>query len=351
MTSDIHTLAQRLASHAEAVCAYYLSNGTKNGRWWLVGDVFNTPGRSLYVRLAGPTSGPGAAGKWTDAATGEHGDLIDLIQINRNLATLSAVRAEVMAFLSEPVHFQSRPREPVPRNSPASARRLFAASKPIIGTLAETYLRARGITCALNLPSLRFHPGCYYCGNDTAIRQSLPALIAAVTNPSGDITGVHRIYLSADGRDKAPVASPRLALGDVLGNGVRFGIIQGVMAAGEGVETMLALRSLLPTMPMMAALSANHLAALHLPPTLQRLYIAHDVGHAGLAAAETLALRAIGENIDVRLLSPMGDDDWNADLMQLELASLVGHLTTLMAVTSPLVHGADNLRPCARVRM
>ena len=39
-----------------------------SGRYWVVGDVMNTPGRSLYVRLTGPDSGPGAAGKWTDAA-------------------------------------------------------------------------------------------------------------------------------------------------------------------------------------------------------------------------------------------------------------------------------------------
>jgi hypothetical protein len=59
-------LARRLARHAEAVCRHYLSNGRRQGRYWLVGDVQNRPGRSLYVRLTGPESGPGAAGRWTD---------------------------------------------------------------------------------------------------------------------------------------------------------------------------------------------------------------------------------------------------------------------------------------------
>src|SRR5882757_4608566 len=72
-------LAQRLAAQAEAVCRHYLSSGHREGRYWLVGDVRNTPGRSLFVRLTGPDSGKGAAGKWTDSATGEHGDLLDLI--------------------------------------------------------------------------------------------------------------------------------------------------------------------------------------------------------------------------------------------------------------------------------
>ncbi|HUY04957.1 MAG TPA: hypothetical protein VMV33_16895, partial [Rhodocyclaceae bacterium] len=72
-------LARRLAQNAEAVCHYYLSNGRRAGGYWLVGDTANNPGGSLYVRLHGPDSGKGAAGRWTDAATSEHGDLLDLI--------------------------------------------------------------------------------------------------------------------------------------------------------------------------------------------------------------------------------------------------------------------------------
>jgi hypothetical protein len=70
MSSHAADLAHRLARNAEAVCRHYLSNGRREGRYWLVGDVANTPGCSLFVRLHGPDSGKGAAGKWTDAATG-----------------------------------------------------------------------------------------------------------------------------------------------------------------------------------------------------------------------------------------------------------------------------------------
>ena len=66
MSSHAAELAHRLARNAEAVCRYYLSNGHREGRYWIVGDVANTPGRSLYVRLHGPLSGKGAAGKWTE---------------------------------------------------------------------------------------------------------------------------------------------------------------------------------------------------------------------------------------------------------------------------------------------
>jgi hypothetical protein len=66
MSGQATGLSRHLARHAEAVCRHYLSNGRRHGRYWIVGDVRNTPGRSLYVRLAGPESGPGAAGKWTE---------------------------------------------------------------------------------------------------------------------------------------------------------------------------------------------------------------------------------------------------------------------------------------------
>ena len=50
MAGDASELARRLSCEAEAVCRHYLSNGRRAGRYWLVGDVYNTPGRSLFVR-------------------------------------------------------------------------------------------------------------------------------------------------------------------------------------------------------------------------------------------------------------------------------------------------------------
>ena len=64
MPRDACELAHRLAREAEAVCRHYLSNGKREGRYWLVGDVYNTPGRSMFVRLQNSQKGP--AGKWTE---------------------------------------------------------------------------------------------------------------------------------------------------------------------------------------------------------------------------------------------------------------------------------------------
>jgi hypothetical protein len=66
MADSISDLAHRLAENAEAVCRYYLPNGRREGRYWLVGDVHNTPGRSLYVRLSGSACDDRAVGRWTE---------------------------------------------------------------------------------------------------------------------------------------------------------------------------------------------------------------------------------------------------------------------------------------------
>ena len=66
-------------------------------------------------------------------------------------------------------------------------------------------------------------------------------------------------------------------------------------------------------MPMAAALSANHLAALLLPLTLRRLYIARDTDAAGDAAVTALTGRAQSAGIEAIALSPrLGD--FNEDL-------------------------------------
>jgi hypothetical protein len=327
MSSQAVDLARRLAREAEAVCRRYLSNGRRRGRYWIVGDVANTPGRSLFVRLTGPHYGKGAAGKWTDAATGEHGDLLDLISLNLGLSDLHLAMDEARSYLALPRSLRLTrppPSNPVPSGSAEAARRLFNAGRPIFGTLAEAYLRARGIT-SLDWGALRFHPSAYYRESEHAPLQIWPALLAAVTDLDGRMTGVQRTWLDPQRRTKAPLPDPRRALGHLLGNGVCFGVATDVLAAGEGIETMLALMSVLPHLPMVAALSANHLAALKFGASLRRLYVAHDNDAAGLRAAQQLHERGGAVGIDVRDLVPVGGD-FNEDLCHLGPAAMLAHL-------------------------
>lgn len=93
---------------------------------------------------------------------------------------------------------------------------------------------------------------------------------------------------------------------------------------------MLSLRCVLPAMPMVAALSAGHLAALLLPAGLRRLYIARDADAAGDRAVASLTDRAIAAGIEAVTLSPrLGD--FNDDLRELGLAELRANLRVQLA--------------------
>jgi len=328
MGNSAHDLARRLARNAEAVCRHYLSNGRRSGRYWVVGDIMNTPGHSMYVRLFGPEFGKGAAGKWTDAATAEHGDLLDIIAKQNGLSHFPDIAEEALRFLGSP---EAGPRIPSTRpvlpSHPAehseSARRLFAMSQPILRTTAETYLRHRGIADLRWTESLRFHPNCYHrietiAGTRT---EAWPAMIAAVTDNRGTITGVHRTWLDPSGQGKAPLESPRRAIGDLLGHGVRFRNADDVMAVGEGIETILSLRCAMPNMPMAAALSANHLGAFLFPASLRRIYVARDNDFAGDRAFAALTERAAEVGIEAISLTP-ALRDFNDDLRHLGLNEL-----------------------------
>jgi Toprim domain len=327
MSRDASELARRLARDAEAVCRYYLSNGRRQGRYWTVGDARNTPGRSMFVRLSGPESGPGAAGRWTDSASTEYGDLLDVIRESCGLVDFRDVADEARRFLRLP---QPSAPHSAPRGSPEASRRLFAMSQPVHGTLAESYLRARGITELNDVNSLRFHPRCYYRPDEHSVTETWPAMIAAVTDLSGAITGVHRTWLSPAGSDKAPIETQRKAMGGLLGHAVRFGVAHDVMAAGEGIETTLSLRMAIPRMPMAAALSAAHLAAILFPATLRRLYIVRDDDPAGDIACASLVERANAIGIEAIILSPsLGD--FNEDLRLLGARALCANVRVQLA--------------------
>jgi hypothetical protein len=114
-------------------------------------------------------------------------------------------------------------------------------------------------------------------------------------------------------------------MGNLLGHGVRFGAAGPVMIFGEGVETMLSLRMVLPRMPMIAGLSANHLAALHFPAALRRLYVAREDDPAGRAAWAALNERALPLGIAVHPLEPQRDD-LNTDLRRFGPTRLMENL-------------------------
>jgi hypothetical protein len=315
MESPARELSRGLAENVEAVCKHYLSNGRRSGNYWIVGDVNNNAGRSLFVRLKGPLSGKGARGKWTDGATGQYGDLLDLIAAREGCHSFRHTLDEARRFLRTPRETLTdrRNEHSSEFDTIALARRIWVASQPIVGTKAEAYLRARKVTADLSDTPLRYHPALIYREHPNPSPRKLPALVVAVTNHCGEIMGIHRTFLDPARNVKANIASPRRALGAILGNGVRFGVIDDFAIIGEGIETVLSLKSAAPHLPMIAALSAAHLAAWRPPSNLRRLVIAADNDRAGRSATRKLAERAEAAGIDVEIIVPHGKD-FNCDL-------------------------------------
>ena len=322
-------IAAALAEHAEAVCRQYLPHGRRQGRYWVAGDLDGARGRSLFVRLRGP----GTPGKWTDAADGSHGDLLDLIRHRSRAPTLRAALDEARAFLALP---------PAPDRVPGAARatgsadtydateaagRLWRRCRTIDGSHAERYLHARGLA-RCRFAALRFHPELRYREGSSVRR--LPALVAAVTGDDGAVTGVQRTWLDSRLPAKAGVASPRKALGRIYGRAVRFGrpADGASLLVGEGIETVLSLVTAVPEITAAAALSAGSLGAFAPPAGAARLVIARDNDVEGEQAAERLARRCARAGVAAAVIAPEGED-FNDDLLALGAPALAARFAPL----------------------
>ncbi|WP_062561004.1 DUF7146 domain-containing protein [Paracoccus aminovorans] len=186
---------------------------------------------------------------------------------------------------------------------------------PIHGTIAESYLRGRGITCVLP-DSLRFHPDCWHPS-----ARRVPAMVARIEGLSR--LAVHRTYLRPSGNGKAELAPPKAMLGAALGGAVRLAEGGETLVVAEGIETALSLACGLLGRPatIWAALSCAGIAGLRLPSPPRRLTIANDGDKAGREAANKLAERASAMGWSVSLLPAPEGRDWNDVLNKKEASA------------------------------
>lgn len=187
----------------------------------------------------------------------------------------------------------------------ARALSVWRESVALHGTLGETYLRSRRISC--DLPNtLRFNPACRHPSGNR-----LPALVGIVEG--GDGFAIHRTYLRSDGVGKTCTEPTKAMLGRVRGGAVRLTCGGDRLVVAEGIETALSLACGLLRGPasIWAALSTGGLRALKLPDTPSRLTIAADGDVAGRKAAHDLAMRANHLGWQVSLLPAPEGRDWN----------------------------------------
>ena len=326
--------AAALAARAEQVCARYLPHGKRQGRYWCAGDVRGAAGRSLFVRL----ELPGRVGKWQDANSGEHGDLLDLIRLATGAHSLREALAEARRFLAQPVPPGSTHRDTYDRT--AAARNLWDRCGPIDLSHAEDYLRARGIH-RCRFAALRFHKSLPF-RTDAGGWRRFPALVAAVTGDDGALQGVHRSWLDPRQPRLARVSRPRKALGRIHGLAVRFGEphTATTLLVGEGLETVLSLvtawpdavlpHAVVPHVVAAAALSAGSLGAFVPPKHVTRLIVAQDRDEAGERASQRLQLRCTRLGVATAVLIPTGND-FNDDIRKFGPEPLAKQLAPLTA--------------------
>jgi putative DNA primase/helicase len=179
----------------------------------------------------------------------------------------------------------------------AGARAIWESALPSLESPVERYLAGREITIPPP-PTLRWSPRCWH--NDE--RKEMPAMVAVVEHVERGIVGIHRTYLTADLRRHS-----RRSLGPIGGGAVRLGEARPGewLAIGEGIETTLAVM-MASAMPGWAALSANGIRSLILPPeaTLVLICADHDLSGVGQGAANDAAVRWIGEGRRVRMALP-----------------------------------------------
>jgi hypothetical protein len=166
MAGDASELARRLSREAEAVCRHYLS--TAAARALLAGRRrrYNTPGRSCSCGCGDP-SGKGAAGKWTDAATGEHGDLLDIIRESLRPRRFRDVAEEARRFLSclaraEPITPEARSSGRAGRIAGSRSSALRDVASRLRAHFDNRTLRVAALRLCIKPGQLRFHPRCYY---------------------------------------------------------------------------------------------------------------------------------------------------------------------------------------------
>lgn len=158
----------------------------------------------------------------------------------------------------------------------AKAADIWAAGRQIMGTWADAYLKARGITLRPDqADDLRFSPAEKYWGyaddqtDEMTEFGAFPCMLGAIRDVGGNLIGVHHTYLDPQAPKKlqpggdARRNKAKKIKGNADGGMIRLGMIEPVVAIGEGIETTLAwgLLGLGPSdLSLLAGVSLGNLA-------------------------------------------------------------------------------------------
>jgi hypothetical protein len=303
-------LSHALADRIDSLAPELLPGGHREGQEWRAGSLGGEAGTSLGVHLAGRKTGV-----WSDFATGEKGDALDLVRAVLGVDMVETIKwsRHWLGIDDGTVRLPQRPapRPPEP-DDPDRWRYPWRAARPIAGTLAETYLDARGLN--FDDPEgrvLRFAARRARKHPETDELEHHPALICALSDArTGDQCGILNIYLEPDGhdrlRDRRGKTFTNRASGAVVMLSAFDDVAMGITAC-EGVETGIALFQS-EQRPVWACGCAGSLATFPIFGGIECITIAADQDDPGIRAAKQLAARYFHAGIEVLIAAPpVGD--------------------------------------------
>jgi hypothetical protein len=176
------------------------------------------------------------------------------------------------------------PAEEPPAQPDPTAIELWRAAEPIKGTLAQGYLRNRGLTVDA-MPTLRFLPR---SAHTYMRRVPFDAMIAAVQASDRQIIAAQLTWLDPRGAGKAKISTPRVTIGALRDGAVRLGAAGAELGIAEGVETALAAIQI-SGVPCWACLGAKRMASVAIPDDVKRLRVFADADQTGQDAGASAA--------------------------------------------------------------
>lgn len=267
---------------------------------------------SLAVVITGPKRG-----SFFDWERGEGGDALELVrQVNGGSFSDAMSWANDWLGLApgqRPIAVPTTPSQERPERTDTDridrALAIWADTVPLVGTLAEAYLKARGITLEDDIADLRFHPKC-----PAGVDEGLPAMVALMRNiETNEPTAIHRTYLRDDGLGKAPTGKRVLGIasGAVIKLDDDAEVSMGLGLA-EGIENALSLWSS-GWRPVWAAGSAGAIKTFPVLNGIETLTIFSDAddGGVGLEAARSCATRWSDAGRTATIHKPPAGTDWN----------------------------------------
>lgn len=275
----------------------------------------------------------GGSISWKDFATGDTGDVFDLVSYlngwyerphrgfpeaatfladKLGMARMSAAERGRLVQAAK-AHVPSR--DEIKQRDEELARRAFSAwlsCMPIRNTVVETYLRGprninldrlpRGPRGGDRFPSiLRMQPQMKHIATRSQVESYWPCMVAGCVNPmQGKIVAIHRTWLAWDGSDKAPVEPPRKCWPTVAGlviplwRGADWLPVRGAIDAGvretlvliEGIETGLSAIIAAPQYRTWAFISLGNLANVRLPENVDSVMLHRETEPENIAAVE-----------------------------------------------------------------